>query len=154
MSGSRGAGFRLWFPAAVVVTGLSGMIAQIVILRELFVTFLGNELSIGIILANWLLLEAAGTYLLGRTIENRTHKLALFAAVQVVFAVFLPPSLFLSRDVRFLFGLSPGEGIDLVRMSLFSLLVLLPASAAHGALFTFGCKIAAGSAGVRPRLSS
>ena len=46
--------------------GLSGMIAQIVLLRELLVSFLGNELVLGILLANWLILEATGSFLIGR----------------------------------------------------------------------------------------
>ena len=48
------------FSVPLIVLGLSGMIAQIVLLRELLVTYYGNELTIGIILANWLVLEAAG----------------------------------------------------------------------------------------------
>jgi len=36
------------------------------LLRELLVAFFGNELSIGLILGNWLILEAIGSGLLGR----------------------------------------------------------------------------------------
>jgi spermidine synthase len=37
---------------AVIVMGLSGLIAEIFLLRELLIVFSGNELSIGVILAN------------------------------------------------------------------------------------------------------
>ena len=43
---------RTAFLASLLVMGASGIIAQIVLLRELLVSFLGNELVLGIILAN------------------------------------------------------------------------------------------------------
>ena len=43
---------------AVLIMGVSSVIAQVILLRELLVVFYGNELSIGIILAGWLLWEA------------------------------------------------------------------------------------------------
>lgn len=43
---------RKIFIITVLVTGFSGLIAQVILLRELLVTFYGNEFSIGIILAN------------------------------------------------------------------------------------------------------
>ena len=52
------------FIAAIIIMGFSGIVAQILLLRELLITFFGNELSIGIILANWLILEAAGSFFL------------------------------------------------------------------------------------------
>ena len=51
---------------AVVVMGFSGLVAEILLLRELLIVFSGNELSIGIILANWLILEAFGSYVLNQ----------------------------------------------------------------------------------------
>ncbi len=44
--------------ASLLIMGLSGIVAQIILLRELLVTFLGNELTLGIILANWMIMEA------------------------------------------------------------------------------------------------
>jgi len=42
----------LW--AAIVLVGLGGILGQLVLLREMLVTFYGNELTMGVILANWL----------------------------------------------------------------------------------------------------
>jgi spermidine synthase len=36
--------------ASLLIMGMSGIVAQIILLRELLVTFLGNELILGIIL--------------------------------------------------------------------------------------------------------
>jgi len=54
------------FSVAILAKGFSGLVAQILLLRELLIVFSGNELSIGIILANWLILGAIGSYLVGR----------------------------------------------------------------------------------------
>ena len=43
--------------------GFSGLVAQILLLREFLIIFSGNEFSIGVILANWLILEACGSFL-------------------------------------------------------------------------------------------
>jgi spermidine synthase len=125
----------------VVITGATGMLSQIILLRELLVTFLGNELSIGVILANWLLLEALGSYFIGKRIENRRRKIELLVALNAVFLLLLPCSLYAARIVRGLFGFNPGEGLGAAHMFLFSFLILLPVGLIHGALFTFSCKI-------------
>ncbi len=129
------------FSGAVLVMGASGIIAQLLILRELLITFLSNELSIGIILANWLVLEAAGSYLLGRTIERAKRKVVLFVAVTLLFSLALPPALYLARTWKTLAGAVPGQGMGLHQIFLASFLILLPVSLTHGALFTFACRI-------------
>jgi len=48
---------------AVMTMGFSGLVAQILLLREFLIIFSGNEFSIGVILANWLILEACGSFL-------------------------------------------------------------------------------------------
>jgi hypothetical protein len=49
-----------------LLTGLSFAVTQSLLIREFLVAFYGNELSIGLILGNWLLLEAMGSGWLGR----------------------------------------------------------------------------------------
>ena len=60
---------------AVITMGFSGLVAQILLLREFLIIFSGNEFSIGVILANWLILEAFGAYYLGRKVEKVKNKL-------------------------------------------------------------------------------
>ena len=66
---------RALFLSALLLMGFSGIVAQVLLLRELLIVFSGNELTIGIILASWLILEAAGAFLLGRWIEHIRRKL-------------------------------------------------------------------------------
>lgn len=126
---------------ATLVIGLSGLIAQILLLRELLVTSYGNELSIGIILANWLILEAIGAFFLGKRVEHLRKRLQGFVCLQIVFSLSLPLAIYLTRILKEIIGAAPGEGLGLIPLLYSSFLILLPVSISHGALFTFACKI-------------
>lgn len=125
---------------AVFVMGFSGLIAEILLMRELFIVFSGNELSIGLMLANWLVLEALGCLLAGRTVEGSRPKLEAFAITPVLFSAALIIAVFLARILKRAMGVSIGESIGLLPMLYGSFLVLLPVSTLHGALFTLGCQ--------------
>jgi spermidine synthase len=118
---------------ALLTIGATGIASQLVLMRELLTVFLGNELSLGIILACWLALEATGSWLAGR-LKPRTG--LFFTAVMVTLLAF-PGSIWFCRIARPLFGLSPGETLGPLGMLLIALLTLLPVSLFHGALFTF-----------------
>ncbi|MCS7261615.1 MAG: fused MFS/spermidine synthase, partial [Anaerolineae bacterium] len=121
--------------------GLSGLVAEVLLLREFLIVFSGNELSIGIVLANWLILEALGSFLLGRIAEKVQNQLETFTVITLLFFVFLLVTIFLVRILKRMMGLSIGESIGLIPMLYTSFLLLLPASTLHGALFTSSCQI-------------
>ncbi|UCF78975.1 MAG: spermine synthase [Candidatus Eiseniibacteriota bacterium] len=132
---------RLRFLVAILTMGMSGIVAQILLLRELLITFFGNELSIGVILANWLVLEAAGAFFLGKTIERVRSKLEAFVWLTLLFSASLPAAVYFTRTWRDILGAVPGEGLGFLPMVYSSFVILLPVSLSHGALFTFCCKI-------------
>jgi len=121
--------------------GLSGIAAQIILLRELLISFLGNELTLGIILANWLILEAIGSFIVGRTVEKAKKKKEVYVFFQLLFSITLPFSIYLCRIFKTLLTSTPGEGLGFAPIFYSSLLILLPVSLSHGALFTYGCKL-------------
>ncbi len=125
----------------IVVMGFSGLVAEILLLRELLVVFSGNELSIGIVLANWVLLEASGSFFAGRLVEKVKDARVIFAGIAILFSASLLSALFLTRILENLLGISIGENIALFPMFYTSFLILLPVSLSHGALFTLGCRI-------------
>ncbi|OGX17588.1 MAG: hypothetical protein A3K83_00440 [Omnitrophica WOR_2 bacterium RBG_13_44_8b] len=129
------------FILTIFVMGLSGLVAQVLILRELLVGFLGNELTIGIVLANWVALEAAGVFIIGKSIDKIKHSIGLFTVLELIFSLMLPVSIYLARDFKNILGIGFGEGIGLYAVFLVSLLILLPVSFCHGGLFSAGCKI-------------
>ena len=88
------------FKASLLIKGLSGIIAQVILMRELLVSFHGNELTLGIILANWLILVAIGSFIIGKTVEKVESKIEVFALFQLFFAVALPMAIYLSRSIQ------------------------------------------------------
>ncbi len=48
---------------AVVAFGATSIVAQVILLRDFLSAFYGNELVIGIILANWMIITGAGSFL-------------------------------------------------------------------------------------------
>ena len=122
--------------ASLLMTGLSGMTAQIILLREFLISFLGNELTLGIILANWLILVAIGSFLIGQTVEKVERKIEIFVALQLLFSVALPFAIFLCRSFKNILLTTPGEALGFAPIFYSSLLILLPVSLPYGALFT------------------
>lgn len=131
---------RIFIPSILIV-GFSGLIAQVILLREMLIVFYGNELTVGIIIANWLLLEAIGSFFVGKRIEFSRKKIELFVLLQLVFSLFFPVSIYLTRTLKEMLGLFPAESMGLFHIAIYSFLILLPVSISHGALFTFSCKI-------------
>lgn len=84
----------------LLLMGFSFTVTQGLLIRELLVAFFGNELSIGLILGNWLILEAVGSGLLGKLADRWGGKAPSFAALQVLFALFLPLCLYAAYTSR------------------------------------------------------
>lgn len=129
------------FIFTILVVGLSGLVAQVVLLRELLVNFLGNELILGIILANWVIAEALGAWLGGRYIDRAKNKINVFIDVQIAFSVALFLALYLSRIFKITLGVPFGEGVGLFTVLYASFLIIFPVALSHGVLFSFASKI-------------
>jgi len=129
------------FSVAILVKGFSGLVAQILLLRELLIVFSGNELSIGIILANWLILGAFGSYVLGRRAERSKYSLEAFTVITILFSLSLLIAIYLTRILKGVMGISIGESIGFLPMLFSSFLVLSAVSILQGALFTYSCRI-------------
>ena len=110
---------------AVVIMGFSGLTAQILLLREFLIVFSGNEFSIGIILANWLILEALGAFYLGRMVEKVNNKLQVFALLTLLFSISLIIAVYLIRILKGMIDVSVGESLGLLPMVYSSFLILL-----------------------------
>ena len=129
------------FSVAIFVKGFSGLVAQILLLRELLIVFSGNELSIGIVLANWLILGAFGSYVLGRKAERSKYTLEAFTVITILFSLSLLSAIYLTRILKVEMGISIGESIGFLPMLFSSLLVLSAVSILQGTLFTYSCRI-------------
>ena len=143
---------NMHFSVAILVKGFSGLVAQILLLRELLIVFSGNELSIGIILANWLILGAFGSYVIGRRAERSSYSIEAFTVITILFSLSLLVAVYLTRILKVVMGISIAESIGIFPILLSSLLVLSAVSILQGALFAYSCRIYSLSAG--PRASS
>ena len=134
------------FKTSLTLMGCSGIVAQIVLLREFLVSFYGNELTLGIVLGNWLLLETIGSFAMGKSVEKTTRRIEMYVLFQLIFSMACPFSIYLCRTFKNLIGVTPGEGLGFITLFYSSFLILLPVSVTHGALFTYGSKIYSQSA--------
>jgi spermidine synthase len=112
--------------AALGLVGFSAIIGQIVLLRELIVVFNGNEISLGIMLATWLLWTAAGSSLASRSARGQSNARRIVAVLECLLGVSLLPTIWILRACRSFFQTVPGELVGPVPM-LFTCLVCLSA---------------------------
>ena len=123
--------------AATLALGLVGQIGQIVLLRELLMVFHGNELSIGVILAAWMIGVGAGSRLGALVCERlpRPRLLPVLTATGVL--VLLPATILLIRTLRGWFDVLPGAYLSIPDMAGASIVVLAPVCLLLGAHFVF-----------------
>lgn len=126
---------------ALLLMGFTSLIVQTLLIREFLITFYGNELTIGLILANWIILEALGSRLSSRLSLNTRRGRLAYAGMQAGIALYLPVALFLIRIIKNLLGLTAGEGVGALPILFSSFLILAPLSIFDGAQFPFGCRI-------------
>jgi len=117
------------------------MISQIVLLRELVLFFTGNELTLGIILAFWLLWTAIGSGLIARLIKFSVRPINLLIICQFLLVVLLPLTLIFVRSSRLLFYIPIGEITSPIFILLIPLLALAPVCIIVGFLYTLGCRL-------------
>ncbi|MFH1655740.1 MAG: hypothetical protein ABH954_03930 [Candidatus Omnitrophota bacterium] len=133
--------FKQAVNSALLVRGFIALNMQILLIREFLIIFNGNELTIGIILANWLILEAIGSGLIGRLSDRIKQTIPSYILLQILVALFLPISIWLLRLTRQIFSITPGEIISVFPMLLSCLFVLAPIALIDGTQFSFGCKL-------------
>lgn len=127
---------------AVGGLGAAAVIAQLVLMREMLAAFAGNEMVLGIILGNWLLLTGAGAWL-GRASGRLRNREEAFIAALIFIAIAPLVQVFLLAVLRnVVFG--RGIQVGLTETVLASFVVLLPFCVASGWLLTHACLVVAG----------
>ncbi|MBZ5646347.1 MAG: fused MFS/spermidine synthase [Acidobacteriia bacterium] len=121
---------------ALLLIGGTAVTAQIVLLRELLSLFQGNEFSIGVMLAVWLLGTAFGSGLLGRLTSGMKRDRQFVAGLQVVSAAALALAICVVRYSRVVVPAVPGEVLGPGRMFLTSVVALGIFCPISGLLFT------------------
>ncbi len=125
-----------YFPAyfSTFTLGITTFIAQIILLREFLSVFYGNELIIGMFLADWMLLTAAGAYI-GKFFKFSNSKLIflqILIGILPLFTCFIINAL---RNILF----PVGSMVDIISIFYTSFFMLLPFCFVSGMFFTFLC---------------
>ncbi len=131
---------------AFLAVGFGETVSQVLLIRELMTNFQGNELALGVILANWLFLIGVGSWCAGRAADRVPVGLSAFVIIQLLFCLILPVQLFLARTINNLIGVQPGEMVGLLPILYSSFLILGPICVLHGCQFALGCRILAAGA--------
>ena len=109
---------------ALFAGGFLSIVAQLVFMREFLSVFYGSELVFGIILGNWLLLTALGSFL-GRYSSRMTNPRDVLTLTLVALGVSFPSLVYFARTVGSYFSVT-GEAasVQLIIASTFAILAL------------------------------
>lgn len=132
---------RLLLVPAVCALGVSTIVTQLTVMRELLSAFCGNEMVLGIVLGNWLLLMGVGSYL-GRTGTGLSRPVIVLAAAHILMAILPIGQVFGLRAMRnVVFVRGAMVGIPETVLSCFVL--LLPYCLIAGYVLTLACRVLA-----------
>lgn len=120
----------------ILISGMVGMAAQIISLRQLTAMFQGNELTMGILLAAWLWWTALGGWLGSLLRRGEIPTLGLVVAMQ---SACVPVTVLLIRSSRAVLGIQPGQIVGLFPILASVLMTLLPVAILTGLCFSLGC---------------
>jgi spermidine synthase len=126
---------------AVGALGVSCVMTQLALMRELLGAFSGNELVLGVVLGNWLLLMGVGAWL-GRTSDKLRKPLAVLVVMQILTAVLPLLQVFLLRALRneaFIRGAEVGVTETVIS----AFILLLPYCVVAGYALTLACSLLA-----------
>ena len=127
--------------AILVLIGFTATVAQIVLMRELMLISYGNEVSLGVMLASWLLWTAIGSSLLGRLAARTSKPTLLMVALQTLLALLFPATVLAVRASRSVVHALPGELLGPWPIFLTCLLTLSCFCAASGWVFVAGSRL-------------
>lgn len=119
---------------SVFVVGYTTIVAQIILLRNFLTVFNGNELIVGIIISNWMLITAFGAWI-SRFFKPKEPVNSFLFTIHILLGI-LP--LLISFAVIYFRNLYilPGKAFSLVDIYLGSIILLLPFCFISGYLFT------------------
>lgn len=133
------------------ILGITSLLGQVMMIRELMIVFYGNEFFIGWTLFSWFLWVALGSMAAGRLVPADGAHARRLIGCHVALTLLLPASLFLTRSARLVVGAVPGVTPDMVPSLAYTLFALAPLCLLLGAQFVIAAR-AWESLNIRPKL--
>lgn len=125
---------------SLFVLGVSSVIAQVIVLREMTVSFYGNEFFMGVVLASWLFWVAVGSGVLGKILNRLKKILTVLISLHFLVGAFFFLGIFLIRLLKTWVGF-PGEIPNLVTAGLSAFLIPAPLCLILGLWWTTATRI-------------
>ncbi|NIN00993.1 MAG: hypothetical protein GTO24_23775 [candidate division Zixibacteria bacterium] len=108
------------FLLACILLGFSSMVAQIVLFREMMVSFYGNELCLGVMLAVWLLWVGIGSALGNRIAPKRSNSAERLSLWYFLISVAALSTIIVIRFSKQILGTAPAEIVGFLPMFFFA----------------------------------
>jgi len=115
---------KIHFLLSCLLLGFSSMITQIILFREMMVSFYGNELSLGVMLSVWLFWVGMGSALGNRIAGKKSYsprKLSLWYFLISIATLF---TIILIRFSKQILGTAPAEIVGFFPMFIFTLVAM------------------------------
>jgi len=120
---------------SLIVLGITSIVSQLIVIRELNTSFFGNEFFIGWTLFSWLFWTGIGSLLLNKLVkEENIFKLLVIS--NILIPIFLSLEIFLIRFSRILITAQAGQIPNLIPALLYGFIVLAPLCLVLGLQFT------------------
>jgi spermidine synthase len=123
------------FSTSIVIIGFSVMMAHIIVLRSFFIAYSGNEIGLGVVIANWLLINALGSFIGNKFTQLHSKEGFLFIS-HLLIGILPLITVFLIYYTRFVF-FPAGTFVSLMDIFLFSFALLFPLCFISG--FVYSC---------------
>ncbi len=120
--------------------GFGSILSQILLVREFLVSFYGNELSIGIIFACWLIWIGLGSAFGNIVVKHNRNVFHLLLVIIAITPLVTVTQILAVKFVRAFLYTTTGEFLSLLDLLGFSFIVLSIGCFLWGLLFTLGAK--------------
>jgi spermidine synthase len=131
----------------LVILGFTSVITQVLLIREFVSIFYGNELTLGLILAVWLLWVATGAWLTGHLRPRFELGRRCYVVSLGIVALLLPLQIIFIRALRTVLGVTQGALVGFGAMAWAILILLAPVCLVLGFQFTLGSHLLAARRG-------
>ncbi len=132
------------FAAGITFSAAAGIIAQALLFRELSVAVYTNELLLGALLCQWLIIAALGAAGAIFFLRRATPANWFFLFLEIAFALTLAAAVTFIRSFRIVFAIAPGKEPGLgIALLVCGMSCLIPALI-HGALFPLWARVLPG----------
>jgi len=126
---------------ALFFLGIGSLLSQILLVREFLVSFYGNELSIGIVYAGWLVWIGIGSALGNRLIKLGQHASRYFRGLLLLAPIVTFTQILAVKFVRVFMSTTAGEFLSMAQLIVFAFILLSVGCMMWGMLFTLGARL-------------